>query len=104
MKVVVSAVGGSLDVQVDPRFGRCQFFVIVETDSMTFESLPNVSRDAPSGAGIQAAQTITKNGVKEILTGSVGPNAYQAFSAAGIQMIIGVSGTIREAVEKFKSG
>jgi predicted Fe-Mo cluster-binding NifX family protein len=71
---------------------------------MTFEALPNASRNALSGAGIQAAQTMANKGAKVILTGKIGPNAHQAFSAAGIQMITGVSGTVREAVEKFKSG
>ena len=104
MKVTVSAVSGSLDAQVDPRFGRGQYFVIVDSDSMTFEALPNASRTAPRGAGIQAVQTIANKGAKVVLTGNVGPNAYQAFSAAGIQMITGVSGTVREAVEKFKRG
>ena len=104
MKVAVSAVSGSLDAQIDPRFGRCQYFVIVDSDTMDFEALPNASRSAPSGAGIQAAQTIANKGAKVVLTGSVGPNAYQAFSAAGIQIITGVFGTVREAVEKFKSG
>ena len=104
MKVAVSAASGSLDAQIDPRFGRCQYFVIVDPDTMAFEALPNASRTAPSGAGIQAAQTIANKGAKVVLTGSVGPNAYQAFSATGIQMITGVSGTVREAIERFKSG
>ena len=104
MKVAVSAASGSLDAQIDPRFGRCQYLVIVDPDTMAFEALPNASRTAPSGAGIQAAQTIANKGAKVVLTGSVGPNAYQAFSATGIQMITGVSGTVREAIERFKSG
>ena len=104
MKVAVSAVSGSLDAQINPRFGRCQYFVIVDSDTMDSEALPNASRSAPSGAGIQAAQTIANKGAKVVLTGSVGPNAYQAFSAAGIQIITGVFGTVMDAVEKFKSG
>lgn len=104
MKVAVSAVKGSLDAQIDPRFGRCQCFVIVDSDTMNFEALPNTSQTAPSGAGIQAAQTIANKGVKLVVTGSVGPNAYQVLSSVGIGIITGVHGTVREAVEKFKSG
>ena len=104
MKVAVSATAGSLDAQIDSRFGRCPYFLIVDTETMNFEALPNTAADAMSGAGIQAAQTITNRGVQSVLTGSVGPNAFQALSAAGISIITGVFGTVREAVEKFKGG
>ena len=104
MKICVSALSDNIDAQIDPRFGRCQFFVIVDTDTMSFEALPNTSQSAPSGAGIQAAQNVATKGVHAVLTGNVGPNAFQALSAAGINIITGVSGTVREAVEKFKSG
>ena len=104
MKVAVSATDAHLDAAVDPRFGRCPYFVIVDTETMQYEAVPNTSQYAPSGAGIQAAQTIASKGAKVVLTGSVGPNAYQALSAAGIQMITGAFGTLREAVERFKSG
>jgi len=71
---------------------------------MQCEAVSNTSQYAPSGAGIQSAQIIAGKGAKVVLTGSVGPNAYQVFSAAGIQIVTGVFGTVREAVEKFKSG
>lgn len=95
---------GSLDSQIDPRFGRCQYFVIVDSNTMNFEAFPNTSQTATSGAGIQAAQIIANKGAKLVLTGSIGPNAYQVLSSAGIEIITGVSGTVREAVERFKSG
>jgi predicted Fe-Mo cluster-binding NifX family protein len=104
LKVAVSATGGSLDAQIDPRFGRCQYFVIVDTETMNFEALPNTAAGAMSGAGIQAAQTVANRGIQTVLTGSVGPNAFQVLSSAGINLITGVFGTVREAVEKFKSG
>ena len=104
MNVAISATAGSLDAQIDPRFGRCQYFVIVDTETMNFEALPNTAAGAMGGAGIQAAQTVANKGVQAVLTGSVGPNAFQALSAAGINIITGVFGTVREAVEKFKSG
>ena len=104
MKVAVSASAPSLDAPVDPRFGRCAYIIIVETDTMQFEALQNPAQYAGGGAGIQLAQIVASKGVKAVLTGNVGPNAYQALSAAGIQIITGVSGTVREAVMKFKSG
>lgn len=102
MKICVTATSGSLDSLVDPRFGRCLYFVIVDSDTMEFEALPNVG--AAGGAGIQAAQTVANKGVKVVITGNVGPNAYQVLSAAGIDIITGAFGTVREVVERFKKG
>jgi len=104
LKVAVSAISGSLDAQIDPRFGRCQYFVIVETETMSLEALPNPGQGASSGAGIQAGQTMAKQGVQAVLTGNVGPNAFQVLSQAGIRIFIGASGTVREVVERLKSG
>lgn len=104
MKVAVSAVSENLDAQINPRFGRCQYFIIIETDNMQFEAIPNVSQNAPSGAGIQAAQNVANKGIQVVLTGNVGPNASQVLSSAGIKIVTGVSGTVREAVERYKNG
>ena len=104
MKVAVSAAGASLDVAVDPRFGRCPYFIIVDTDTMQFEAVPNTSQHMPHGAGIRAAQTVASKDAKIVLTGNVGPNAYQALSAAGVKIITGVTGTVREAVTRYKRG
>jgi len=104
MKIAVSSTGGSLDDQIDPRLGRCSYFLIVDSETMKFEAIPNTASGAMSGAGIQAAQLVANRGVQTVLTGNVGPNAFQALSSAGISIITGVFGTVREAVEKFKSG
>jgi|CryGeyStandDraft_6_1057127.scaffolds.fasta_scaffold69073_2 predicted Fe-Mo cluster-binding NifX family protein len=104
MKICVSAVANSLDAQLDPRFGRCPYFVIVDLESMQFEAIPNNASGAMGGAGIQAAQTIAGKGVTVLITGNVGPNAFQALSAAGIKIVTGAFGTVRESVEKFKRG
>jgi predicted Fe-Mo cluster-binding NifX family protein len=104
MIVCVSAAANSLDAPVDPRFGRCPYFIIVDSDTMQFEAVPNVASGAMGGAGIQAAQTIASKGVKVLITGNVGPNAFQALSAAGIKIVTGAYGTVREVVEKYKRG
>ena len=104
MKIAVSAAGENLDAQLDPRFGRCQYFIFVDPESMEFEAIPNESANAMGGAGIQAAQTVVNNNVETVITGHMGPNAFQTLSAAGIKTITGVSGTIKDAIEKFKTG
>lgn len=104
MKIGVSSTGKELDAIVDQRFGRCSYFIIIDTDTMNFEFISNESAIASGGAGIQAAQNITKAGVKVVITGNMGPNAFQTLSAAGVMVFTGAKGTVKEAIEKYKKG
>jgi predicted Fe-Mo cluster-binding NifX family protein len=104
MKIGISAMEPSLEANVDPRFGRCQYFVVVDPDTMQFEILENSSAASSGGAGISTAQMITGKEVNVVLTGNCGPNAYQVLSSAGIQVVTGVSGKVKDAVEAYKSG
>jgi len=104
MKICVTAQGKTLDDQVDPRFGRCQFFIIVDTDTLDFEAIENQSAQFSGGAGIQSGQLMASKGVKAVLTGNVGPNAFQTLQAGGIKIYTGLSGKIRDVIEKYKGG
>ena len=104
MKICVTATSNSLDAPIDPRFGRCPNFVIVDSETMQFEAIPNMASGATGGAGIQAAQTIANKGAEVLITGNVGPNAFQALSAAGVKIVTGAFGTVREVVQKYKKG
>lgn len=104
MKICVSATGNNLDAQLDPRFGRCAYLVVVDSETMQYEAISNMAAGSMGGAGIQAAQMVADKGVKVVITGNVGPNAFGALSAAGIEIITGASGTIKEVIEKYKNG
>jgi len=104
MKIAVSATAPHLDADLDPRFGRCPYLLIIDTESMEFEAVENPTLGAPGGAGIQAAQTVAETGAKAVITGNCGPNAYKALSAAGIEVAVGASGSVRQAVETYRQG
>ena len=104
MRVAVTAAGASLDAQVDPRFGRCPCFLVIDTESMDFEAIENPNVALGGGAGLQSGQLMAEKDVQIVLTGNCGPNAHQVLSAAGIQVIIGCSGMVCEVVERFKAG
>jgi len=104
VKVAVSAAGPGLDSPVDPRFGRCQYLLIVDSESLDFEAVENPAMTAPGGAGIQAAELVGQMGVGAVITGDCGPNAYQVLSAAGIGIFVGASGSVRQAIEAYKRG
>jgi predicted Fe-Mo cluster-binding NifX family protein len=104
MKICISSRGDTLDAQIDPRFGRCQYFIIVDTDTLKYEAVTNPNIDAMGGAGIQSGQLIASKNVKAVLTGNVGPNAFQTLQTVGIEVITGISGSVKEAIEKYKKG
>jgi predicted Fe-Mo cluster-binding NifX family protein len=104
LKIAITAIAASLDADIDPRFGRCQYFVIADPDTMEFEALENSGAMVGGGAGISTAQTIVGKGIEAVLTGNCGPNAYQVLSAAGIKVVTGVSGKVRDAIQSYKSG
>ena len=104
MKIAVTAKGKTLDDAVDPRFGRCAFFVVVDTETMDTEALDNAAAGLGGGAGIQSAQLMADRDVEVVLTGNCGPNAHRTLQAADIQVVVGVSGSVGEAVEAYRSG
>ncbi len=104
MKIAITANGPTLDVNVDPRFGRCAYFLIVDTDTLDFEAVENPNVALGGGAGIQSGQLMAAKNVKFVLTGNCGPNAHETLSAAGIGVIPGCSGAVGDAVERFKAG
>lgn len=104
MKIAITSTGPTLDSTVEARFGRCPYFLIVDADTMAFEALPNPNISLGGGAGPQSAQLMYEKGVTTVLTGNCGPNALQTFGAVNIDVITGVSGNVRTAVEQFKSG
>jgi len=104
MKIAVSSTGPSLADPLDPRLGRCEYLLIVDADTMEFEAIENENKTRGGGAGIQTARTIAERGATVVLTGNCGPNAHETLTAAGIQVITGFSGTVQEALDRYKRG
>lgn len=105
MKIAVTSQGADMASEVDPRFGRAKFFIVVDTESTGFVAHDNARNlNAAQGAGIQAAQNVVELGVKALVTGNVGPKAFGALQAGGIKMYVGATGSVEHAVEQFKAG
>ena len=101
MKIAVSSQGGSLNAQVAANFGRCAYFLIIDSETMQFEIFTNPAEGMMGGAGPEAARQIHQKGAAVLLTGAVGPNAEVAIRNYGIKLVQGFSGTVKEAVEKY---
>jgi len=105
MKLAITASGKDLEATIDPRFGRAAYFVLVDSETMAVKVVNNSqSLDLPQGAGIQAGQTIVKNKVDVLITGNCGPKAFQVLQSAGIEIITGASGKVKDAVMHYKEG
>ena len=104
MKIAITSSGENIEDSVDPRFGRCAFFLIFELPDHTPSIITNESGNATHGAGIATAQMISQKNVQAVITGNVGPNAFQTLTGFGLKVFTGASGTVREAVEAYKEG
>ena len=105
MRIAVSAKGKDLDSRVDMRFGRAEAFIIYDTETGSLEWFDNrANLDLTQGAGIQSARNVAAQGVEYVITGHCGPKAYRGLSSAGIRVIVGASGTVREAIGNFEAG
>jgi predicted Fe-Mo cluster-binding NifX family protein len=104
MKICISSEGKSLESRVASQFGRCAYFVIVDTDTKSVESIPNPGTKAPGGAGVQAAETVASTKAKVLLTGRIGPSAFPILSEAGIELRIGIEGTVSDALKQYETG
>ncbi len=105
MKVCISSSGESLDSLVDPRFGRCSYFIFLDLDKDKFNAVSNTGVNAMRGAGVQAAQTVADNGAETVITGNMGPNSFNLLESSSIKVFqASPSMKVKEAVEEFKKG
>ena len=105
MKIAVPAQDASLDSKIDMRFGRAKCFIVVDPDTWSFKVVDNKQNiQAPSGAGIQAAEIVANNGADVLIAANCGPNAFRTLKAADIKVFAGLEGTVREAIKSYKDG
>ena len=105
MKIVITAQENNPDAEVDPRFGRAKCFMVYDKETGEFSDIDNTQNfEAAQGAGIQAAKAVIDTGAGTLISGHVGPKAFAALNAAGIDMFTGAKGTVREALESFEKG
>lgn len=104
MKICLSAKENSLDSQLDPRFGRAVYFVLIDPETMEMEIMENSAAAAGGGAGITSGQLMVEKDVSAVITGNMGPNAMNVLKAANIEIYRGEALSVKENIEKFKQG
>jgi predicted Fe-Mo cluster-binding NifX family protein len=104
MRIVVSSQGDNLDAEASPVFGRCPVYVFVDTETMAIEAVTNPAMNQGGGAGIQAAQFVVNQGAEAVLSGNLGPNAFDVLQAARVPGYLIAEGTVGQAVEAYREG
>ena len=105
MKIAVTSEGEKPEGMVDPRFGRCRYFLVFDEATGSYTVLPNEQNiQAAQGAGIQAAQRLIEHGVEVVITGNIGPKAFKSLRADGIRVYTAAGMTVTEAVAAYRAG
>ncbi len=102
MKICVTATAGSLDASFDPHFGRCRYFVIVDTDSMTFETIKNKSSYTVNNKDIIAAQLLLGRDIDKLITGKMESKAFSMLFSKGIDILSFTEGSVKNALQSLK--
>jgi predicted Fe-Mo cluster-binding NifX family protein len=105
MRIAVTSMGNELISDMDPRFGRAKYFVIVDSDTLEYDVAENKQNlNLPQGAGIQAAKAIVDQKADVLISGNCGPKAFQVLNAAGIKVVTGAQGRVIDAITQYNSG
>ena len=104
MKLLITSTGNTLDAELDQRFGRCQYFIVYDTEKKDFSAVANPGLNASGGAGTLASQFAADQDVEVLITGNVGPNAIEGLNAAEIKVATNASGTVQEVIDKYLAG
>ena len=105
MKIAITSTGKELDSNLDPRFGRADYFIIVDPETKALEVVENSQNlNLPQGAGIQAGKTIIDHHIDVLVTGHCGPKAFKVLQQAGVKVMTGAAGTVADAIAQFSSG
>lgn len=102
-KICITSTGPTLGSSVDPRFGRCGYFLIVDEKGKLVKAMPNEAGQTMQGVGVSAAQVVANEKVGIVITGNVGPNAYGVLSSSGIKIFPGAFGmSVKQAFKAYK--
>jgi predicted Fe-Mo cluster-binding NifX family protein len=107
MKIIITAIAPDIDAQVDPRFGRGAYFLVIDSDTLEWHAEANPAVNVSGGAGVQAAQIVAQHGAGVAISGDFGPNAYEVLAAAGVEMFLAPAGeslTASEVLARYQRG
>lgn len=99
--IAVTASGEGLKAEVDKKFGRCKYIIIYNPETEEATSYENKFLKQNSGVGVKTAEFMADKGVKKVLTLKVGPKAAQVLDRAGIEVVTGIKGQVKENLNNY---
>jgi len=104
LKICLTAITNNLESQLDSRFGRSNYFIIMDPEKIQYEAIKNNIAKVSERAGVLAAQIMVDKGIRFVITGNIGTRAMQALKTAGIEICIERNNTVKDAIAKFRRG
>ena len=105
MRIAISSTGRDLNANLDPRFGRAAYFIILDSETMDFKAVENSQNlNSSQGAGIQAGKAMADQRIDTLITGHCGPKAFKVLQNAGVKIITGAGGRVADVIDQFKNG
>jgi len=105
MKIAVTSTGNELISDVDPRFGRAKYFIVVDPKTLEYDVVENKQNlYSAHGAGIQAAKTLVDQKVDVLISGNCGPKAFDVLNVAGSKVVTSAKGRVIDAIIQYKNG
>ena len=102
MKICIATKDQNLDSSIDEVFGRCSYFLLIDSETQEFKAIVNKAKESERGAGVAASQTVVDSKAEMVICNKIGPNAQMVLEKSGIKIISGVSGTAKDALNRFK--
>ena len=88
MKTAITSTGDNSEAKLDNRFGRCNYFVIYDSEAKSVEYIPNPYADAEEGAGSESVKLLASRNVSRIISGEFGLKIKPLLDSLKIQMIV----------------
>jgi len=105
MTLAVTAQRADMRAELDPRFGRAPFFILIDTESGRFRAHDNRRNlNLVGRAGVIAARDMVRLGVDALITERVGPRTFRALQSANVDVYVGASGRVADAAAQFERG
>jgi predicted Fe-Mo cluster-binding NifX family protein len=104
MKIIITASSDQIEGSFNPRFGRTEYFILIDSVTGKWEALTNPAQMTGGGAGPQAVQFIAAHKADVVISGRFGPNAFSALEVSGIKIYTAIADTVNGVLDQFSAG
>lgn len=93
-----------MSASINKSFGRTQYFLVYNTETLQKTFLANAAATAQGGAGIQASQFVVDQGTNALLVPMIGKNAADVLKDSGVDLYMTSGCSIQDNIAAFSNG